>query len=134
MLMLQMSETKKLPIVLIIEDDPTTQSLLTNLLARLSISAQIAKDGSEARSALVNQTFDLVFMDINLPGASGLELCSELRSKEKGAAKRTLIVALTGMDSPDARKICLDAGMDGYFSKPIDRLKLQGFVKNLFKL
>lgn len=128
-----MNEIKKLPTVLLVEDDPVSQALVVSLLTKLEIVPVLAKDGAEARAALSSQQFDLVFMDIGLPGDSGLDICQEIRNKEKGSARRTLVVALTGRNAPEDRKICLDAGMDGYFTKPIDRLKLHGFVKNLFK-
>jgi CheY-like chemotaxis protein len=129
-----MNEIKASPRVLLVEDDPTSQAIVVALLGKLDITPVIAKDGDEARSVLSRQEFDLIFMDITLPGASGLELCAEIRNREKGSNRRTFIVALTGMNAPDDRKTCLDAGMDGYFPKPLDRLKLQGFVRNLFKI
>ena len=129
-----MTEAITSPLVLLVEDDTVTQALVTALLGKLGISPVVAKDAEETRTAFYNQKYDLILMDINLPGASGIELCNEIRQKEKGTANRTLIVALTGMNGPDDRKICLDAGMDGYFTKPIDRMKLKGFVMNLLKL
>ena len=120
--------------VLIVEDEEVTQSILINLLSKIDLTPKLAKNGAEFREALKAQSFDLILMDISLPDSSGIELCKEIREKEKGSSKRTLIVALTGMNKPEDRKTCLDAGMDGYFTKPIDRLKIQSFVKNLLKI
>ena len=124
-----MEEITTSRLVLLVEDDLTTQEMVSSLLKRLDLAPAIASSAQQARSLLNEKFYDLVLMDINLPDSSGLELCAELRLKEKTTNKHTYVVALTGMNGPEDRKRCLDGGMDGYFSKPIDRLKLQSFVK-----
>jgi CheY-like chemotaxis protein len=111
--------------VLVAEDSPTNQTLIKLLLEKMGFEVAVAEDGNEAVSKALSESFDMIFMDIQMPHMNGYEATKVLR--DKGIA--TPIVALTAnaMKGDDAK--CIDAGCDDYMSKPIDRRKLPLLVR-----
>ena len=84
----------------------------------------IAQEGAEALARLEAETFDLVLMDLQMPGMSGLEATAAIRQRERATGAHIRIVAMTARAMASDREQCLAAGMDGYLSKPIDRTLL----------
>jgi len=125
---------KKLPVVLLVEDEPTSQAIVCKLLKKVGIEPILASSGEDALEALEVATIDLVLMDINLTGISGIEVTKIIREKEKNTHKHLLIIALTGMTSPGDRELCILAGADGYIPKPVRGDKLLGILDKLFKI
>ena len=119
--------------ILIVEDEEVSQKILANLCEKLGIIPTIAGTSDQAKSLLTAQAFDLILMDVNLPGLSGIDLTKEIRIKEQETAKRTLIVAITGMEAKEGKSKCLDAGMDGFFTKPLNRLMFWTFLQKVLK-
>lgn len=128
-----MSEQKPSPNILIVEDEEVSKNILVALISKLNASHSTATNADEARIHLNEQKFDLVLMDVLLSGQSGLELTKEIRHKEASSREHTLIVAITSLDSKEDKQRCLEAGMDGYFAKPINRAMFLTFLKNLLK-
>ena len=110
--------------VLVAEDNPVNAELLTTLLRRFGHSAEVAVNGHEAVAALDNETFDLVFMDLQMPGLDGLQATANIRQRERGSNRHTPIIAVTAHALEGMREMCLAAGMDDYLSKPIQRPEL----------
>ena len=106
--------------VLVAEDAKTNQVLVKLLLERMGLKVTIAKEGSEAVQKALAGTFELILMDIQMPGMNGYEAARILR--EKGIA--TPIIALTANAMKGDDKKCIAAGCDDYLPKPIDRHKL----------
>lgn len=106
--------------VLVAEDVETNQILAKALLSRMGLDVTIAPDGHEAVQKALAQTFDLIFMDIQMPGMDGLEATRELRRK----GVNTPIVALTAHAMKGDDKKCIEAGCNSYLSKPLDCLRL----------
>jgi signal transduction histidine kinase len=111
--------------VLVAEDSPTNQTLIKLLLEKMGFDVALAEDGNQAVSKALSESFDMIFMDIQMPHMNGYEATKLLR--DKGIT--TPIVALTAnaMKGDDAK--CINAGCDDYMSKPIDRRKLPGLVR-----
>ncbi len=105
--------------VLLAEDNAINQKLAVRLLEKHGHSVNVANDGAEAVAAVRNGEFDLVLMDVQMPGMSGLEATAAIRALERGTGKRLPIVAMTAHAMKGDRERCLEAGMDGYVSKPI---------------
>ena len=102
--------------VLLVEDSPVNQMLLTGLLERRNCAVTLAINGQQAVHAMAKDEFDLVLMDIQMPIMDGLTATRLIRQREAGTRKHTPIVAVTaGMD----RQTCLDAGVDEYLAKPV---------------
>ncbi len=114
--------------VLVAEDDVVNQTVVRHLLARLGIQADIVGDGAQALSTLleaaeVSAPYDLVLMDIQMPTLDGLAATRRIRT-DLAAEVQPTILALTANAMEGDREQCLDAGADGYLTKPIRRLQL----------
>ena len=105
--------------VLVVEDNLTNQTLIKEQLDVLGYTAQIVDDGSQALEILAQGHHDIVLMDCELPGLDGCEATAEIRRRE-GTGIHVKIIALTAHVSEYQRKRCLDAGMSGYLSKPVN--------------
>jgi two-component system sensor histidine kinase/response regulator len=81
----------------------------------------VANNGREALAALESERFDLILMDVQMPEMSGLEVTAAIRRKEKDTGEHIPIVATTASVMKEDRERCLEAGMDAYVSKPIER-------------
>ena len=84
----------------------------------------LAQDGAEAVAVAERHTFDLVLMDLQMPGMSGLDATAAIRKREQATGGHLRIIAMTARAMASDREQCLAAGMDGYLSKPIDRTLL----------
>lgn len=109
--------------ILLAEDNTVNQKVATRLLQRAGHTVTVAQDGNEALALLSSREFDLVLMDVQMPGRDGLSATAELRRRE-GGARRVPVIAMTANAMKGDREACLAAGMDGYLSKPfkIDEL------------
>jgi len=104
--------------ILVAEDNTANQKLMVRLLGVMGYSPEVAGNGLEAIGALEAETFDLVFMDVQMPELDGLEATRRIRKRWPGTAGPR-IVAMTASVMVGARELCLAAGMDDYLSKPI---------------
>jgi len=108
--------------ILLVEDNLMNQKVTQELLKRMGCSVSIADNGLIALEILENKTFDLIFMDGNMPEMDGFEATKNIRESEKTQKKTpTPIIAMTALAMSHDRKKCLDAGMDDYISKPITK-------------
>jgi signal transduction histidine kinase/DNA-binding response OmpR family regulator len=116
--------------VLVVEDNPVNQKVVLRMLESLGYHADIASDGAQAVSALEKQRYDIVFMDMQMPVMDGLE-ATRLICRRWPAADRPKIVAMTANALLGDRERCLEAGMDDYLSKPIERSHLTGVLRSV---
>jgi CheY-like chemotaxis protein len=116
--------------ILVAEDNDINALLARALLAKLGHRPTVAPNGAAAleawRTALSTGTpYDLVFMDVHMPGVDGIEATRRIRAAEsEGGIARTPIIALTANAFGDDRDACLASGMDGFLIKPLDRERL----------
>jgi len=112
--------------VLLVEDNPDTQSLAQELLMRMGCNVEHASNGAEALERLSSKTYDLVFMDCHMPSMNGYDATREIRKREAGSGgKHTPIIALTASVLPEERARCKEVGMDDYIAKPFSKRDLQ---------
>jgi signal transduction histidine kinase len=104
--------------VLVVEDDPTNQRVITLLLQRLGVEPVLVGDGAVAVECVTAERWDAVLMDCQLPGLDGWEATRRIRAAEAGA-RRTPIIALTANARREDREACLAAGMDHFLTKPV---------------
>jgi signal transduction histidine kinase/ligand-binding sensor domain-containing protein/CheY-like chemotaxis protein/HPt (histidine-containing phosphotransfer) domain-containing protein len=104
--------------ILVAEDNVVNQKVMLLLLQRLGYAADVAADGEETLAALRRQRYDVVLMDVQMPGMDGLEAARRIRD-EWPAAERPRIIAVTANALREDRETCLSAGMDDYLSKPV---------------
>jgi len=105
--------------ILLVEDNAVNQVLAKRLLEKRGHSVVVAGNGKEALAALEKQSFDLVFMDVQMPEMDGLEATAAIRAKEKISGNHLAVIAMTAHAMVGDRERCLDAGMDDYITKPI---------------
>ena len=104
------------PWVLLVEDNEMLQLLHREMLTQLGCTVDIAANGEEALKC-ADHGYDLIFMDVGLPGKSGIEVAAELRAREERQKLR--IIALTA-HGEDIEAACLSAGMESIIHKPVD--------------
>jgi PAS domain S-box-containing protein len=108
--------------ILVAEDNAVNQKIASAILGKRGHRVTIVENGRAAVDALDNQaaaSFDLVLMDVQMPEMDGLEATRLVREKEKQTGRHVPIIALTAHAMKGDREECLDAGMDGYVSKPL---------------
>jgi len=105
--------------ILLAEDNAVNQKLAVRLLEKRGHRVSVAGNGLEALEALKRDSFDLVFMDVQMPDMDGLEATTALRQNEKGGQFHQRVIALTAHAMQGDREKCVAAGMDGYLTKPI---------------
>jgi len=113
--------------ILVAEDNAVNQRVVLLMLERLGYSADVAADGLEVLAALRRQSYDLVLMDVQMPGMDGLEATRRIRG-ELPAELQPRIVAVTANALNEHREACLSAGMDDFLSKPILFSNLQAVL------
>ncbi len=107
-------------VVLLAEDHPVNELMMRQLLIRLGCTVRIARGGAQAVAQWEQGGVDLILMDVQMPGVSGLEATRQIREAEtRRKLARTPIVAVTANAMAGDRETCLKAGMDGYVPKPV---------------
>jgi signal transduction histidine kinase/AmiR/NasT family two-component response regulator len=110
--------------ILLAEDNPVNQRVTEGLLRKRGHTIVTVANGRAAIEAVKNDRFDLVLMDVQMPEVGGLEATAAIRQWEQAAGNRTPIIALTARAMKGDEEQCLEAGMDGYLSKPIQPREL----------
>lgn len=118
--------------ILVADDNNVNQRVSMALLERQGHQVQVVGNGEDALAALATQTFDLVLMDVQMPGMDGLQATAALRRREAGSTCRVPVIALTAHAMQGDRERCLAAGMDGYVTKPVSAASLARPIAELF--
>jgi two-component system sensor histidine kinase/response regulator len=106
------------------EDHPFNQQLVGHLLRRRGHAFRVAGDGREALAALEQEPFDLMLLDVHMPGCDGFQVIEALRRREGATGGHLPVIALTARAMRSDRERCLQAGMDDYLAKPIAAAEL----------
>lgn len=110
--------------ILVVDDEPQLRRALRSTLSALGFIVSDAPTGEAALDKLRSEKFDLLLLDINMPGISGLETCRAIRAKSDVS-----IVMLTVRDRAEDKIEALDAGADGYITKPFDANELLARIR-----
>jgi two-component system sensor histidine kinase/response regulator len=110
--------------ILLAEDNDINQKLAVRLLEKQGHSVVVVDNGRDAVTELDKGDYDLALMDVQMPEMSGLEATLRIRARELATGTHTPIVAMTAFAMTGDRERCLEAGMDGYISKPINPAEL----------
>ncbi|MCF7935917.1 MAG: PocR ligand-binding domain-containing protein [Synergistales bacterium] len=106
--------------ILVAEDDPAGQKVARALLGRLGLHCDVVADGAGIPDVLAGDGYDLVLMDVSLPGEDGCEVTERIRDPESGVPDRGIpVIAMTAHAMEGDRERCLQAGMNDYLAKPV---------------
>lgn len=120
--------TDDAPHLLVVDDDTRIRDLLHRFLTEKGFRVSVAADAAEARRKLEGLSFDLLVLDVMMPGESGLSLTQSLSDE-----KRVPIILLTARSEADSRIAGLEAGADDYLAKPFDPRELVLRINNILK-
>ncbi len=101
--------------ILVVDDEESIRDVLASAFKKADYDVAVASSADEALSVLKNDGFQVMFIDLNMPGMTGLELCRRIRHEHPMA----LIFAMTGYSSLFQLADCREAGFDDYFTKPV---------------
>ncbi|HET8705761.1 MAG TPA: response regulator, partial [Pseudomonadales bacterium] len=117
------------PSVLLVEDNPVNQKVAVALLTKLGCRVDVAENGEAGLVALNQRSYDMVFMDLQMPVMDGLDATARIRNSERThGRKRIPIVALTANAFPEDRERCFAVGMDDFIAKPVSSSALEGAI------
>lgn len=114
--------------ILIVEDDPEIGKLLALVVQENGMIATVAEDGHVMNSLLRNNDFDLIILDVMLPGEDGLSICRRIRSE-----KTTPIILLTALGEEVDRIVGLEVGADDYVTKPFSPREVLARIRGLLR-
>ena len=120
--------------ILLVEDNAINQKIMRLSLEKYIKEMDMAEDGKEALNMFGKKRYDLILMDIRLPGMDGIKTTEKLRETEIGSGVRTPIIAITANALEGDREKCISAGMDDYISKPFQIEELIKLLKKHLSL
>lgn len=116
--------------ILLVEDNAVNQQVASGFLKHLGQRVEIASDGLEAIDMASRQRYDLILMDMQMPRMDGIEATRRIRAAEENGT-RVPIVAMTANASDDDRRLCLEAGMNAFESKPVTMKQLRSVILSM---
>ncbi len=115
--------------ILVVEDNIVNQTVAVRTLKKMGCSADAVRDGSDVVGMLESSRYDLILMDVQMPKMDGFETTKAIRAYEAAqGASRMPIIAMTAHALSGDRERCLEVGMDGYITKPINVAELSGAI------
>ncbi|HZD72069.1 MAG TPA: response regulator transcription factor [Actinomycetes bacterium] len=119
--------------VLVVEDEKDLADAVARGLRRDGYAVDVAYDGEEALEKLEVNAYDVICLDLNLPGVDGIEVCRRLRAARDGDTPVPRVLMLTARDTPTDRVLGLDEGADDYLVKPFDFEELKARIRALLR-
>ena len=113
--------------ILVVDDDPQVSELVQQGLSAENYEVDTAQDAEEAQSAIQRVEYDLIVLDLNLPGKDGVKILKEIRTTDR----KTPVLILTGRSAVETRIECLDAGADDCLIKPFSFAELSARIRAL---
>lgn len=114
--------------ILVAEDYPVNQRVIQHMLTKIGYQVELVSDGSQAVSLCSSKTFDCVLMDMMMPIMDGITAAKTIRQNESSLPHRTPIIAVTANADSTQERRCIDAGMDGFISKPFSINQLRQII------
>ena len=115
--------------VLLVEDEPGLVSVIVRGLTDAGLEVSVAADGNMGLEMALNHKFDLLILDIMLPGMNGIQICKEVRKQDDNVA----ILMLTALSSTENVVTGLNAGADDYLAKPFKFAELEARIRTLIR-
>ncbi len=116
------------PRILVVDDDSVNRKLILRMIEKIGARVEVVASGEEALAAVRESEFDLILMDVQMPGMDGLETTRKIREIEGASGRHTPISAVTANSAAGDRDQCFEAGMDDYLCKPIRLEALEDLI------
>jgi CheY-like chemotaxis protein len=113
--------------VLVVDDSPLMRTFMQNKLQPYGIAPEFASSGEEALFKISKQHFDMIFLDVMLPGMDGYDVCKMIKKNKDNSLMK--VVMLTSKDKTFDKIRGTMAGCDGYLTKPVDEMKLRSIIE-----
>jgi len=117
--------------VLVIDDNWISLKLIASMLEGFGLTTVISDSGQDGIQVLMDEKFDMIFLDCSMPEVDGYSVSKQVRAFEK-SGRRLPIIAFTANDSIENRQLCKNAGMDGLFAKPYSYTSLEELLQKYF--
>lgn len=118
--------------IMVVDDHPINRRLAQAMFERLGYAVDLAEDGPSAIAAAAKKDYDVIFMDLHMPGMSGIEATKQIL-QSRSVSPTVHIVAMTASVFEEDREACRQAGMQGFVAKPIDLGQLQSILSRVSK-
>lgn len=118
--------------ILVVEDDKISRMVANKILEKIFTNIKVAENGQEAYDLCRKEKFDVILMDIQMPVMGGYEATRMIRKLEKDNEQKTIIIATTALAYEQDIADSIEAGMDDYLSKPIEKESLLKKIENLY--
>jgi len=115
--------------ILVVDDEPHIRRILTALLSMEGFETRLARDGTEGLRVWAAEAFDLVILDLIMPGASGLEVLAKIKSDPAKGSTPVIILTAKGQDTD--RHAALAGGADDFLTKPFSPKKLVSRIREI---
>ena len=115
--------------ILVVDDEEQIRDIYSQVFSRAGYTVQTAESAEEALDIIEEEQFPVMFLDINLPGMNGVDLCRKIRK----ASPKSVPYAVTGYGSLFDAVDCMEAGFEDYFTKPVSLSKLLEAAENAFE-
>lgn len=125
--------TQEFPHLLVVDDDRRLRELLEQYLTENHFSVTTAEDAKQARTLLGERDFDLIVLDVMMPGETGFDLTKSLRGDRTHRHTAIPILLLTAMGETDSRILGLESGADDYMAKPFEPKELLLRIKSILQ-
>lgn len=104
--------------ILVVDDDELARIEISRCVEQQGYSVSLAEDGAQALSMLRSQTFDLVLLDLLMPGVDGFEVLRQM--KADATLREVPVIVVTAVDDPESAAKCADMGVSDHLTKPVD--------------
>jgi putative two-component system response regulator len=118
--------------ILVVDDEAPNRRLLSRMLTLEGYTVETADDGESALPLIDRQPWDLILLDVRMPGLGGFDVCRRVKSSDR--TRLTPVVLVTGLSDRDSRIEGIDAGADDFLSKPFDAQELKARVRSLVRI
>jgi two-component system sensor histidine kinase/response regulator len=118
--------------VLVCEDNDLNAMLVEELLRRRGHHAHVVMNGTAVLAGLEAQDYDVLLLDLHMPGLDGFDVIREIRARERIRGGHLPVIALTARSRDQDRERCLAAGMDGFLTKPINNADFSAAISRIF--
>jgi signal transduction histidine kinase/ActR/RegA family two-component response regulator len=137
--LIALDSQKKIPIeenapqkILLVEDSPSNQLVISTILTKSGYDIDVASDGFEAVDKALHHKYQLILMDISMPGRDGIETTKIIRDNT-GPNQSSPIIALTANVYDDDKQRCFEAGMNGFLTKPVKNMDMLNYIRDVLQ-